>query len=136
VKAITDRVLDEPHAARWERASALLNIVMTKYQSPDSLALALSTANLPGWESILQKVRKRANSMAVERFNRESRVPGIIRADQLSRSTSTQVSGTVDIIGSTQRFQSYPAMNSCATSSPTWVYHSDYALVMRQVNSA
>ena len=130
VKAITDRVLEEEH---WpeERASTLLNIVMTKYQIPDSLALALSTANLPGWESILQKVRKRANSTAVERFNRESRVSGIIRADQLSRSTSTQVSGTVDIIGSTQRFQSYPAYEQLRHEfADMGVSVSDYALVM------
>ena len=40
---------------------------------------------------------------------RVARCPDIIRADQLSRSAHAQVSGTVDIIGSTQRFQSYPA---------------------------
>src|SRR5262245_46982988 len=130
VKAITERVLEEE---RWpeERAAALLNTVLTKYQIPDSLALALSTANLPEWESILRKVRKRANSTAVERFNRESRVSSIIRADQLGRSASTQVSGTVDIIGSTQRFQSYPAYEHLRHEfAEMGVTVSDYALVM------
>ncbi len=42
------------------------------YRSPDALCLALSKAELSGWESILEKIRKRANSTAVERFNRES----------------------------------------------------------------
>ena len=130
VSAITTRVLEEE---QWpeERATALLNIVVSKYQTPDSLALALSTANLPEWELILQKIRKRANSTAVERFNRESRVSSIIRADQLRRSAQAQVSGTVDIIGSTQRFQSYPAYEQLRDEFATMgVSVSDYALVM------
>ena len=130
VRAITTRVLEEE---QWpeEHATALLNIVVSKYQTPDSLALALSTTNLPEWELILQKIRKRANSTAVERFNRESRVSSIIRADQLRRSAQAQVSGTVDIIGSTQRFQSYPAYEQLRDEFATMgVSVSDYALVM------
>jgi hypothetical protein len=130
VKAITERVLEED---RWpeERAAKLLDVVLAKYQRPDLLGLAFSRANLSGWESILEKIRMRANSTAVERFNRESRVSGIIRADQLSRSASTQVSGTVDIIGSTQRFQSYPAYEQLRHEfADMGVSVSDYALVM------
>ena len=88
VQAITDRVLEEE---QWpeERATTLLNIVLSRTTSVrTALALALSTAELPDWEPILQKIRKRANSTAVERFNRESRVSSIIRADQLSRSSA------------------------------------------------
>src|SRR5262245_28960787 len=108
VKAIADRVLEEEH---WppERATTLRGILLSTYRTPDALGSALAQAGLSDWEAVLAKIRKRANSTAVERFNRESRVSGIIRADQLSRSTQAQVSGTVDIIGSTLRFQSYPA---------------------------
>src|SRR5262245_31967372 len=108
VRAIADRVLEEE---RWpeERAAELRRVLLAAYQKPDRLGVALAEAGLSGWETVLAKVRKRANSTAVERFNRESRVSGIIRADQLSRSSPTQISGTVDIIGSTPRFQSYPA---------------------------
>ena len=130
VSAITHRVLEEE---QWpaDRASRLLEVVLGNYRSPDALALALSKAELSGWESILEKIRKRANSAAVERFNRESTVSGIIRADQLSRSTHAQVSGTVDIIGSTQRFQSYPAYEQLKGEfSEMGVSVSDYALVM------
>ena len=130
VSAIAQRVLEE---AQWppDRSSRMLEIVLANYQSPDSLALAVSKADVSGWESVLERIRKRANSAAVERFNRESKVSGIIRADQLSRSTHAQVSGTVDIIGSTQRFQSYPAYQQLKNEfSEMGVSVSDYALVM------
>ena len=56
---------------------------------------------------------------------------GIIRADQLSRSTQAQISGTVDIIGNTQRFQSYPAYEQLKNEfDEMGVSVSDYALVM------
>src|SRR5262249_44467741 len=71
VSAIVTRVLEEE---QWssDRAAKLIEIVLRHYQGQDTLALALARADLPGWESILDKVRKRANSTAVERFNRES----------------------------------------------------------------
>ena len=130
VKAITERVLEEE---RWpeERGSKLLDVVLAMHQQPDCLGLALSRTGLTGWEAILDKIRRRANSTAVERFNRESRVSGIIRADQLSRSTQAQISGTVDIIGSTQRFKSYPAYDHLKNElAGMGVSVSDYALVM------
>jgi len=130
VSAIVSRVLEEEQWAP-EQGAKLLEIVLCNYQRQDTLALALAGADLPGWESILDKVRKRANSAAVERFNRESRVSGIIRADQLSRSANAQVSGTVDIIGSTQRFQSYPAYQQLKHEfNEAGISVSDYALVM------
>ena len=115
-----------------ERAGKLLEIVLANYQSPDALALALCRRPIcRAGKSILAKIRKRANSAAVDRFNRESKVSGIIRADQLSRSTNAQISGTVDIIGSTQRFQSYPAYEQLKNEfNEMGVSVSDYALVM------
>ncbi len=130
VSAITERVLEEND---WPaaRARELLEIVLAEYPNPDALTLALSRAAISGWESILNGVRKRANSAAVERFNRESRVSGIIRADQLSRELNAQVSGTVDIIGSTQRFRSYPAYEQLKNEfDEMGVSVSDFALVM------
>src|SRR5262245_41855205 len=130
VTVIADRVLEEE---RWPEASAatLRGILQAMYRTPDSLGLALAQAGLAGWKSVLAKIRKRANSTAVERFNRESRVSGIIRADQLSRSRQAQVSGTVDIIGSTARFQSYPAYQQLkAEFAEAGISVSDYALVM------
>ena len=86
VTAITERVLEE---ARWsaEHSRTLLELVAANYQNPDGLALAASRTDLPDWEDVLEQIRRRANSTAVERFNRESRVSGIIRADQLSRNS-------------------------------------------------
>src|SRR5262245_32421628 len=130
VKSIAERVLEEE---RWpeERAAALRKVLLATYQKPDALGMALAQAELQDWEPILAKIRKRANSTAVERFNRESRVSGIIRADQLSRSAQAQVSGTVDIIGSTRRFQSYPAYQQLKDEfAEAGVSVSDYALVM------
>lgn len=130
VTAITRRILEED---QWpeERAGRLLEIVRANHQRADALAIALSTADLPGWESVLDKIRKRANSAAVDRFNHESKVSSIIRADQLSRAAHAQVSGTVDIIGNTQRFLSYPAYEQLKGEfSGMGVSVSDYALVM------
>src|SRR5262245_52617729 len=130
VKSIAERVLEEE---RWpeERAAALRKALLATYQKPDALGMALAQAELQDWEPILAKIRKRANSTAVERFNRESRVSGIIRTDQLSRSAQAQVSGTVDIIGSTRRFQSYPAYQQLKDEfAEAGVSVSDYALVM------
>ena len=54
-----------------------------------------------------------------------------MRADQLSRSSQAQISGTVDIIGSTQRFQSYPAYEQLKPElDDMGISVSDYALVM------
>ena len=130
VTAIADRVLEEE---KWpaERAATLRSILLSTYRTPDASGLALAQAGLSDWEPVLARIRKRANSTAVERFNRESRVSGIIRADQLSRSSQAQVSGTVDIIGSTRRFQSYPAYQHLkAEFAEAGVTISDYALVM------
>ncbi len=130
VKAITERVLEEEGWSK-ERGSKLLDVVLAKYQHPDGLGLALSSANVTEWEAILDKIRQRANSTAVERFNRESKVSGIIRADQLSREKQPQITGTVDIIGSTQRFKSYPAYELLKHEfAEMGVSVSDYALVM------
>src|SRR5262245_47635974 len=130
VQAITERVLEEEQWSQ-ERAITLRTVLLPTYRKADSLGLALATAGLSDWEPVLAKIRKRANSTAVERFNRESRVSGIIRADQLSRSSQAQVSGTVDIIGSTVRFQSYPAYQQLkAEFADAGVSVSDYALVM------
>ena len=130
VTAITERVLEE---ARWsaEHSRTLLELVAANYQNPDGLALAASRTDLPDWKNVLEQIRRRANSTAVERFNRESRVSGIIRADQLSRNSHAQISGTVDIIGSTQRFRSYPAYEQLQNDfRENGVSVSDYALVM------
>ncbi len=130
VSAITERVLEE-HQWSPDRASKLLEIVLANYRNADALTLELSKSALPGWESILEGVRRRANSTAVERFTRESRVSSIIRADQLSRAFNAQVSGTVDIIGSTQRFRSYPAYEQLKSDfDEMGVSVSDFALVM------
>jgi len=130
VSAITQRVLEE-HQWPPDRAGKLLEIVLANYKNPVAVTLALATADLSGWESILEAIRKRANSAAVERFNRESRVSGIIRSDQLSRALNAQVSGTVDIIGSTQRFRSYPAYAQLKREfDELGVSVSDFALVM------
>ena len=130
VTAITERVVEEE---QWsaEHRRTLLELVLANYQNPDALALAVSKAALPGWEQALEHIRKRANSTAVERFNRESRVSSIIRADQLSRTSQAQISGTVDIIGSTQRFRSYPAYEQLQNEfRESGVSVSEYALVM------
>src|SRR5689334_7539430 len=108
VQAITERVLEEDGWSK-ERGCTLLDIVLAKYLHPDGQGLALSSAGVADWEAILGKIRHRANSTAVERFNRESKVSGIIRADQLSRDKQPQITSTVDIIGSTQRFKSSDA---------------------------
>jgi serine/threonine protein kinase len=130
VSAITERVLEE-HGWPPARARELLEIVVAEYQKSDALTLALSGAALSGWEPIVEAVRKRANSTAVERFIRESRVSGIIRDDQRNRDRPTQVSGTVDIIGSTQRFRSYPAYEHLKGEFDRMgVSVSDFALVM------
>src|SRR5262245_12996687 len=129
VAAIAQRVAEEE---KWpqEQAGKLLEIVRAKYRITDALALSLAKADLDGWESVLEKIRKRANSDAVNRFERESKVSGIIRADQLSRAAHAQVSGTVDIIGSTQRFLSYPAYEQLKSEfTEMGVSVSDYALV-------
>ena len=130
VRAITERVLEEEGWSR-ERGSTLLDVVVARYQHSDGLGLALSSAGVAEWEAILEKIRHRANSTAVERFNRESKVSGIIRADQLSREKQPQITGTVDIIGSTQRFKSYPAYELLKDDfAEMGVSVSDYALVM------
>ena len=130
VKAITERVLEEEGWSK-ERRSKLLDVVLAKYQHPDGLGIALSSANVTEWEAILDKIRQRANSTAVERFNRESNVTSIIRADQLDRETQPQITGTVDIIGGTQRFKSYPAYELLKDEfAKMGVSVSDYALVM------
>ena len=99
-------------AGRSARATCS-NIVLANYRQPGRAGVSrCPRPTCPDWELVLEKIRKRANSTAVERFNRESRVSGIIRADQLSRSNQAQVSGTVDIIGSTQRFQIVSGLSS------------------------
>ena len=72
VAAITERVLEEE---QWpaERARKLLEIVLGNYRQSRTRWRCAARADLSGWESILEKIRKRANSAAVERFNRESR---------------------------------------------------------------
>ena len=130
VRVITERVLEEEGLAEARRTK-LLDVVLTTYRHPDGLGLALSQAGLTEWEPFLDKVRRRANSTAVERFHRESRVSGIIRTDQLERSRHAQTGGTVDIIGSTQRFKSYPAYDLLKDEFIAMgVSVSDYALVM------
>ena len=130
VAAITQRAVEE---ANWpaDAGARFSTIVLEHYRHPDALVLALSTSDLRGWETCLEDIRKRANSAAVDRFNRESTVSRIIRTDQLSRSHHAQISGTVDIIGSTQRFQSYPAYQQLKPELDAMgVSVSDYALVM------
>ena len=130
VAAIAQRAVEE---AGWpaDAGARFSAIVLEHYRHPDDLVLALSKTDLRGWESCLEGMRKRANSAAVDRFNRESTVSRIIRTDQLSRSHHAQISGTVDIIGSTQRFQSYPAYQHLkAELDAMGVSVSDYALVM------
>jgi serine/threonine protein kinase len=130
VSAIANRVVEEQ---QWppDHAAKLLEILLRTYKNPDGLTLALARTDLPGWESVLEGIRKRANSAAVERFNRESRVSSIIRDDQLRRALNAQVSGTVDIIGSTQRFRSYPAYEHLKSEfDELGVAVSDFALVM------
>src|SRR5262245_19398306 len=72
VTAITDRVLEEEGWAS-ERAATLRSILLSTYRRPDSLGLAMVEAGLSDWEPVMAKIRKRANSTAVERFNRECR---------------------------------------------------------------
>src|SRR4030095_628876 len=130
VAAITQRVVEE---AGWpaDVSARFSKIVLEHYRRPDALVLALARAGPPGWDGCLESIRKRANSAAVDRFNRESTVSRIIREDQLRRNNQAQVSGTVDIIGSTQRFQSYPAYQQLKPEFDAMgVSVSDYALVM------
>lgn len=130
VRAITERVLEEEGVPE-DRRPTVLDVVLHAYRQADTLGLALSRAGVSEWEGLLERVRRRANSTAVERFHRESRVSGIIRADQLARQRSAQTGGTVDIIGSTQRFKSYPAYEMLKHEfSAMGVSVSDYALVM------
>ena len=75
VAAITERVSGGGSVAGRSAQRKLLEIVLGNYRSPDALALAVSKSR-PARLGIdpRSKIRKRANSTAVERFNRESRV--------------------------------------------------------------
>jgi len=100
----------------------ITKIFLSNLNDPEQLIVDLSKSKIRKWKELVNGVRKKANSTAVERFNREAEVTRILRKNKgLRGEQSGDIAGTVEIEGKTKKFKSYPAYKFLSPILKNWI---------------
>lgn len=117
-----------------EKATNIQKLILSQYQDIDGLILTFAESQNPEGITVVQHLKQKISSTPIERFKKESQATRIIKKSKRQKGLNpTDIGGTVQILGGTQKFKessAYQNLKDFFVQSKISI--SNYALVMAE----